>query len=488
MAIQNIKIKIIFLSLVLLFIPSISSADFKLGKPPYAYKFTSGLVAHWTFDGKNVVDGSFRDITATGAHLTASGISTTTFYAAGKMGQGLNFDGVNDYLERNTSLTLSSYPYTMSAWVKASTGVPNSGIIWIGDKDTDDRYSSISIISEQFALLARFDDPPDILSSSVSVDGGWHHVVAVFTSSSMREIYVDGVSRATDTTSWSYPNIDRVSIGAFRDTTPDGYIVGVIDDVRVYNRVLSASEILELYKFGDNRIDVTSKHILTSGLVGHWTFDGKNFANGVAEDVTENTNNGTLVSISTSTFYKAGRIGQGVSFDGDNDYIDIGNSSTIKPNLPLTISAWVKLNEVGANTFIFMNNFRENFFAGAMMQINSTNNLRCQYGSNASIATAARRTFNTTATLSLGQWYHVVCVIRGATDMTAYINGVDSSGSYDGSGGTMAYSSNSGNIGRGDVSGTGGNNLFSFMDADDIRLYNRALSAAEVSILYNLGK
>src|SRR3989344_6531331 len=63
------------------------------------------------------------------------------------------------------------------------------------------------------------------------------------------------------------------------------------------------------------------------GLVGHWTFDGKNVVSGVALDSSGNGNNGNLVNIATSTFYSIGKIGQGFNFDGTNDYVKVPSSS-----------------------------------------------------------------------------------------------------------------------------------------------------------------
>ncbi len=230
-----------------------------------------------------------------------------------------------------------------------------------------------------------------------------------------------------------------------------------------------------------------SKPTNNLGLVGYWSF---NEATGtVATDLSGNNFNGTLTSGAT---WGEGRHGGGVVLDGTNDHVLIQNSNTasnaLKPALPVTISAWVNLDSLGLNQFIFYNNFREDFYSGVMMQFNSTNNLRCQYGSNGSIGSATRRTFNATGlAVTSGRWYHVVCVIRGATNMTAYVDGVSISGSYDGTGGSLAYSTDSGAIGVGDVSGSGGN-VYLDGKIDEVRFFNRELSASEIEALYRSGQ
>ena len=48
----------------------------------------SGLVGHWTFDGRDVVGGTIRGVSGNGSHGGAVNIATSTFYTSGKLGQG----------------------------------------------------------------------------------------------------------------------------------------------------------------------------------------------------------------------------------------------------------------------------------------------------------------------------------------------------------------------------------------------------------------
>jgi hypothetical protein len=87
-------------------------------------------------------------------------------------------------------------------------------------------------------------------------------------------------------------------------------------------------------------------------------------------------------------------------------------------------------------------------------------------------------------TLTAGNWYHVVGIIRGPTDMSIYVNGVDVGGTYSGSANVvLGYSISSGRIGT-DPSFTPG----SFGGIiDEVGFWNRALSASEVATLYHAG-
>jgi len=162
---------------------------------------------------------------------------------------------VDDYVGNDSALGLTSYPYTLSAWMRPDTSTYLIGV-WVGDKDDTDTYSSIGIdspdaVSFYYMLNTRHNGANDQIFSSVQPgDGKWRHIVGIFRSATDREVFVDGVSGGTDSTSHLYPLIDRWNIGRHGDSTPSDYMDGVIDDVRIYSRALSAQEVLQLYNMG----------------------------------------------------------------------------------------------------------------------------------------------------------------------------------------------------------------------------------------------
>ena len=72
--------------------------------------------------------------------------------------------------------------------------------------------------------------------------------------------------------------------------------------------------------------NVTITNSISNGLVGHWTFDGKDvdWATGNVADVSGTGNNGTIVSMATSSAPTVGIQGQAFDFDGTNDYVNTG--------------------------------------------------------------------------------------------------------------------------------------------------------------------
>ena len=194
---------------------------------------------------------------------------------------------------------------------------------------------------------------------------------------------------------------------------------------------------------------------------------------GVARDRSGNSNNGNLINIATSTFYTLGKIGQGLNFDGNNDYVSTGNI-TLGTN-SVTVSAWIYSSNFQHNGMIVTKSpvngdwalFVEN---GAASEGSPGIKLR---GANSSGIYASFPTNN--------KWHHVVGTIAGTTG-TIYVDGVQVS-----TGTVTAISNTTDIISIGRYAESGGGYYFSGK-IDDVRVYNRAISATEVQQLYNLGK
>jgi hypothetical protein len=110
---------------------------------------------------------------------------------------------------------------------------------------------------------------------------------------------------------------------------------------------LSIFFILSSNSFAATSVGVSSKPALTNGLVGHWTFDGKNMTNTTVIDSSGNGRTGTLTNMTVISSKVVGKIGQGLRFDGTDDYVSIPYTGIdFERTQPITISAWVKLNSV----------------------------------------------------------------------------------------------------------------------------------------------
>jgi hypothetical protein len=77
-----------------------------------------------------------------------------------------------------------------------------------------------------------------LVSETVIADGQWHRIGLVW-DGSQRKLYVDSVIVAEDTQDGLEGSESGLNIGAGKMTQPGTYFSGLIDDVRIYNRVVS---------------------------------------------------------------------------------------------------------------------------------------------------------------------------------------------------------------------------------------------------------
>ncbi|MEW8203885.1 MAG: Ig-like domain-containing protein, partial [Candidatus Thiodiazotropha endolucinida] len=218
---------------------------------------TTGLLGHWTLDS-NAADssGNSHDGTLTnGASIDNPGSSNP-------IGDGnLNLDGFNDFVQLNTHVSAFSglSQGTIAAWINTSYSGAQA---MFSITDTAD-YNSLVVFGMDNGRI--FFDLANNNFYSLSVetnasyaDGNWHHV-AVTVDGSGNSIYIDGVevslaglfyrdgNSSTSSFISSVTSLDSMAIGNLRDPAGyTGFFNGLQDDVRVYDRALSASDITEL--------------------------------------------------------------------------------------------------------------------------------------------------------------------------------------------------------------------------------------------------
>ena len=197
-------------------------------------------------------------------------------------------------------------------------------------------------------------------------------------------------------------------------------------------------------------------------------------------DFSGNGNNGSVVGAIPTV---DGKLGGAFEFDGDGDYISLGNDSSLKPSLPVTISAWVKINKNNIANAIFGSSRSDSIHYGVWLYIDTNDKIHCSFGDGTGGATSDRRGKTSATSLLIGEWYHVSCVINGATNLSLYLNGIDDNGAYSGTGGALAYSSADALIGR-HISSS----IFDMNGSiDEVGIWNRSLSSSEILTLYQKG-
>lgn len=192
-----------------------------------------------------------------------------------------------------------------------------------------------------------------------------------------------------------------------------------------------------------------------------------------ATDSSFSNNNGTLQNSPTWT---TGHLAGGLSFDGSNDVVSVAPSASLNNLSAVTLSAWIRPNNAGENSFgrVLQKESGLKLYLTSSNQVafevtHGTTNLKRTTGSNA---------------ISYGTWTHVVVTWTGsatASNVHIYLNGTEV-GSYstttNGSGTRTDDSTGNLNIGNNATLDRSFNGLL-----DEIRIYNRVLSAAEIAAL-----
>ena len=333
-------------------------------------------------------------------------------------GGGLLLDGVNDYVTLTNGAmtggltTSQSWSGTIEAWVLLDT---NTGEIITGKQHDGINTVGVFSIGESVTNLGATTNGTDgklyfhadnqvanASSNSVIPTGEWHHVAVSFNSSEAR-FYIDG-------------NLDNVVAGDYSVLNPTGTGVealgglvgnsgipnlpfdGKMDDVRIWNDVRTDQEIRDNY---DQQL-IGSE----TNLNAYYRFDDNDLGT-TAEDQTSNNYHGTLTdgaSISTVT-------GKALSFDGTNDFVDLGSPAALLPGTgDFSYEAWIKTSDATNNQYVLASG-------------NTTSStLFFVTGGKIALHNPASTGPTGTTTVADGKWHHVAVTHAGGA-VRLYVDG-----------------------------------------------------------------
>ncbi len=205
-----------------------------------------GLVAYYSFDeGKGNV---LQDSSGNGNDGTIYGAK----WVDGKYGKALEFDGINDYVdcEHVSSLNFDNNAnFTVEVWLKRMGANLYQGVV------TKNNYPGCTGANvygwtvgwrgdyNKFFILVGNGGYTYIYSDNTYTDSNWHHVV-LRRGSGITRMFVDGVLQSESTYNSLAKNTLSLDIGSCYSTCPAIQTFnGIIDEVRIYNRALTESEI-----------------------------------------------------------------------------------------------------------------------------------------------------------------------------------------------------------------------------------------------------
>ena len=237
---------------------------------------------------------------------------------------------------------------------------------------------------------------------------------------------------------------------------------------------VTATSVADPTKFGIATVILTTSSLVPpTGLVLDWTFDTADDAGGIAIDASGNSGNGTIAGPVTQV---AGKLNQALSFDGATNYVTTGNNSATAFQNNVTIAAWIKTTNTSRYESVFSKFNSAGSGSGYLLRTNANGYMEFMFGG-ANVFGAS--TAVDTAEINDGQWHHIAAVVTVGQDVKFYVDDKLSS--------DTTINSVTGDAG---ANLTVGLNPLQFFGTyftgtiDEVRLYNRALSAAEVDTVF----
>jgi hypothetical protein len=421
----------------------------------------SGLKGYWQFDentGTTAADSSGNGNTGT----LASGAG----WATGQNGSAVNLDGVNDHVQVGTQSSLvMSNTASITAWLHP-TG-PGS----------DPTFGAAIVAKEGEYVLARLPNGRIHWAFANSSPGWqltdtgfvaplnqWTHIAVTYDQGTIKT-YANGNLVHTHNGAGAIGDVNTgqndLRIGGRQMQFITHYFQGRIDEVRLYNRAISESEITELVGDPD------------SGLKGYWQFDENTGT--TAADSSGNGNTGTLTS---GAGWATGQSGSAVNLDGVNDHVQVGAQSSLVMGNTASITAWLHPTGPGSDpTFGAAIVAKEGEYVLARLP-----NGRIHWAF--ANSNPGWQLTDTGFVAPLNQWTHIVVTYDQGTIKT-YANG------------NLVHTHNGAGA-IGDVN-TGQNDLriggrqMQFIThyfqgrIDEVRVYNRAISESEITDLLGGG-
>jgi hypothetical protein len=200
------------------------------------------IVAAWLFEEMD--GGTIRDVTGNGHDGKIVGDPQM---AEGKFGRGLEFDGVDDYVEVPHSDDLNLDTFTLAAWIRmGSTGANQNIIVKKIPNPEQKTYQLISHTGSAGAIRGSFHvggGNQVVMGVTPVTDEEWHHTVTTYDGSILR-LYLDG-EMEDEVPASGEPDKTDAPLG-LGSSCPGQFMKGIIDEACVMNVALEVEDIKEM--------------------------------------------------------------------------------------------------------------------------------------------------------------------------------------------------------------------------------------------------
>ena len=415
------------------------------------------------------LDGNANDLSG-----NYSGTATNVSYGVGEFDLAGVFNGSSSYVlvPDSPALRLTG-DYTISFWFKTNSIGAIQRLI---NKDNANDFSGgwALVLEPDSSITWCHNDGSNNQNwnTGVSITANtWYYVTAIYSdSNNLRSFYLNGnLQNSIATNTNIAAETDVMLFGAYGQSGPLGqYFNGYLDQVRIFNKALNSTEVTTLYNETACTKAACTGTTNTLDILGDGSCIATYPLDGSPADLSGNYN-----GVQTDVTYPQGYFDLAGVFNGSSSYIN-GTLNAIKDlsSDNFSLSIWVKMNSAVVS-LIYSNmassNLRNIYILG---NADRTIEFRCENG-------ASRSSSTSTTALTLGVWYHIVATYSTTTGSNIYVNSVsEDTNSY------VALDRASHSVA---AIGAYALSLGSFFEGelDQFRIFNKALSAGEVTTLYN---
>ncbi|MCX6776196.1 MAG: M6 family metalloprotease domain-containing protein [Candidatus Micrarchaeota archaeon] len=415
----------------------------------------SGLVGLW-----NLNEGTgttANDSSGNGNTGTIIGASWTS----GRIGNALSFNGSSYVNVGNATILRNFTAMTISVWINPAqlNYASAKAIVARANSVAGQRsYQIVQDTANKFCFMTRnISDAvwaTSCIDSAITATNSWYHIVGVWNGTHIYT-YLNGILQTNNIVAFSnlQSSITTTYIG--RNTASGTLFNGTIDDVKIFNRALSATEIANMYNYS---------------LLGYW-----NLNEGTGTTANDSSGNGNTGTISGAT-WTGGKYGNALRFNGlSTNNVYCGNSTILRDFTAMTISLWFKTSNTSltsARTILSRWNAAAGQRSYAINQ-NTGNTISFTLRKSDDSATISA---TSTATIDTN-WHHIAAVWNG-THAIIYIDGVQS-------GSPQAISAIRPSIAKFYIGRQQGGSVI-YGTIDDVKIYGTALTSQQIADISNL--
>jgi len=350
----------------------------------------------------------------------SGGLRGNASYADGKVGQAFQFDGNGDGVLIGNPANLRLQNFTIEGWIKrGSAGQVSASSIFGEIVGYGSGGYVFGFLSDGRLFLSK-NGVSEVHSARPIADTTWRHV-AVTKSGGSVVFYVDGASETTQAYEATFEFSTDLVIGAVNSTMEASFL-GSIDELSIYSRPLTASEVQAVYNAGNAGKCATPPSV--EKAIAHWKFDETSGA--IAHD-SAGLYNGTLSS-SGASFVTGGMSGGALSLSKTNNgFVNMGNVLGLG-NTDFSLVAWIKMSAGDISDTVILSKQAAYSRNGFLLDVNKLgvfvdNKASFVEGGSGFAAYTIEETPISTTSVNDGNWHQVVATFQTGGVRSIYVDG-----------------------------------------------------------------